>query len=338
MAERPNDLIAEERAATERDAELTARERAIHGKERGLEERRRSLAEREASLRGRAADLAVKALDLKLTVHEEVRSAATSRVLEQPLAELAASDRRALLSERAALQDKREDALDAAELAAARVEETLRDAEAELGHRENSAAALAREVIRRERAELDRRETLAREMAQRQRQEAQARSDARAQSAAQPPPAPGRSSASAARPGGPTTAETAATLLHLPRPLPADDGANRRVFPRLNVELEVSLSSEHNFYAGFTQNVSEGGLFIASLEYPPVGAEVDVKLRLSTGREIRGRARVAWIREYNEDTPDVSPGMGVQFVGLSPADVAIINAFVRQREPMFFEA
>jgi len=37
----------------------------------------------------------------------------------------------------------------------------------------------------------------------------------------------------------------------------------RRAHVRHDVELEVSLESESNFYMGLTENLSEGGLFIA---------------------------------------------------------------------------
>ena len=44
--------------------------------------------------------------------------------------------------------------------------------------------------------------------------------------------------------------------------LPLDD--NRRRHLRYAVELDVSMSSEHNFYAGFAENLSEGGVFVAT--------------------------------------------------------------------------
>ena len=39
----------------------------------------------------------------------------------------------------------------------------------------------------------------------------------------------------------------------------------RRTSPRFDVELEVSLASESNFYVGLTENISAGGLFVATL-------------------------------------------------------------------------
>ena len=333
MSREPSELNNEERALAEREAELAARERSLHGKERTLEDRRRGLGERAASLRGRAAELAAKAEELGTRVHEEVRSALGPHALETPLGGVAKDERLRSLAARRVAEERRQSALDAAELATSGIEETLRHAEADLAHRESSVAALAREVIRRERAELDRREVLAREMAADSRREAaertaRAREEAARAAKAPPPPAPPARPAAAAAP------------VSAPTPAPAakdDGGDNRRTHQRMNVELDVTLSSEHNFFAGFTQNVSEGGLFIATHDTVDVGTELDIKLHVA-GREIRARGRVAWLREYNVDAQESMPGLGVAFASLAPADHQIIQAFLRQRDPLFYEA
>ena len=40
---------------------------------------------------------------------------------------------------------------------------------------------------------------------------------------------------------------------------------NRRRDPRYGVELDVTLESDHNFYAGFVENLSVSGIFVATL-------------------------------------------------------------------------
>jgi hypothetical protein len=45
---------------------------------------------------------------------------------------------------------------------------------------------------------------------------------------------------------------------------------------------------------------------------------------------------VRWVREANARTPELMPGVGVQFTGL-PSEVAhAITSFVATRDPMFF--
>ncbi|HEU5076246.1 MAG TPA: hypothetical protein VFU02_18765, partial [Polyangiaceae bacterium] len=43
-----------------------------------------------------------------------------------------------------------------------------------------------------------------------------------------------------------------------------NSGRDHRIDPRAAVELDVSLGSDHNFYAGFVENLSAGGVFVAT--------------------------------------------------------------------------
>lgn len=130
----------------------------------------------------------------------------------------------------------------------------------------------------------------------------------------------------------------AALLAALPQ-APAQDEApraRRRELPRVAIRAEVDLSSDSNFYGGFSTNISEGGLFIATVMHPPRGAMVDVHLSLPGGPEINARGVVRWTREINDSTPDVMPGAGVQFVDLPAETAQAISDFVSKREPLFY--
>jgi len=112
---------------------------------------------------------------------------------------------------------------------------------------------------------------------------------------------------------------------------------NRRTQPRFGVDLDVSLESDHNFYAGFAENISAGGLFIATFKLKKVGERMDITLTLP-GREepIHCVGEVRWIREYSERS-NVGPGMGIRFVELKPEDGAAIEEFVKGRQPLFYD-
>jgi uncharacterized protein (TIGR02266 family) len=115
------------------------------------------------------------------------------------------------------------------------------------------------------------------------------------------------------------------------------DGAGRREYNRFGVELDVSVSSEHNFYAGFVENMSVGGLFIATHQLKPIGESVEFSMTLPGSDEpIRGTGEVRWQRLYSE-TSNVPPGMGIRFHQLDSASLARIEEFLAQREPMFFD-
>ncbi len=137
-------------------------------------------------------------------------------------------------------------------------------------------------------------------------------------------------------------------------PLPAESGTHssgdaarasgpmgtaevRRHYPRHNVELEVTMESETNFYLGLTENLSEGGLFIATHVHKPLGTQVEVSFKLPDLSEpIKVTGTVRWVREYSE-TSDTHPGMGVRFEHLSPEHTEQIRRFLAARDPLFYD-
>jgi uncharacterized protein (TIGR02266 family) len=112
----------------------------------------------------------------------------------------------------------------------------------------------------------------------------------------------------------------------------------RRSVKRFCIDTEIGFQSESNFYTGFTEDISEGGLFLATFDCRPVGSQLYINFTLPNGALVSAEGIVRWIREYNRATPDTTPGMGVQFTSLPEEHRAAINRFLTQREPMFYEA
>jgi uncharacterized protein (TIGR02266 family) len=110
----------------------------------------------------------------------------------------------------------------------------------------------------------------------------------------------------------------------------------RRESPRVSMCAEVDLSSDSNFYAGFSTNLSEGGLFIATVSAPPKGTQVELSFTLPGGDRLKARGVVRWTREVNDNLPDMMPGAGVQFVDLPPEVAQSITEFVMLRDPLFY--
>lgn len=117
--------------------------------------------------------------------------------------------------------------------------------------------------------------------------------------------------------------------------LPSDP---RRSMQRVAIEADIGFQSDTNFFTGYTEDVSTGGIFIATFDIRPIGSKMLVNFTLPDGRLITTEGLVRWVREYNETTPNVEPGMGVQFVSLSAEDETAINTFISQREPLFYDA
>lgn len=119
------------------------------------------------------------------------------------------------------------------------------------------------------------------------------------------------------------------------QPAPA---AASRGFRRFALEVNVSLTSESNFYMGFTENISEGGLFVATYDYAPMGATVEFDLKLpGTSGAITCRGVVRWVREYNPAAEEVMPGMGIEFKDMTSKTETAIKQFVRSRDPLFYD-
>ena len=118
--------------------------------------------------------------------------------------------------------------------------------------------------------------------------------------------------------------------------VPPDDSAHRE-HERFSVDLQVSVLSEHNFYAGLAENLSAGGLFIATHQLQRVGSRIELSLRMPESEEVfQIVGEVRWVRLYNEHS-DTPPGLGVRFTELPAGAAAAISGFLGQREPLFFD-
>jgi uncharacterized protein (TIGR02266 family) len=115
------------------------------------------------------------------------------------------------------------------------------------------------------------------------------------------------------------------------------DASGRRVHDRFGVELDVTVTSEHNFYAGFVENMSVGGVFIATHQLKPVGSRLELSVNLpGRAQPIKGSGEVRWVRVYSE-TSNTPPGMGIRFDKLDPDSQRGIEEFLAQREPLFYD-
>jgi uncharacterized protein (TIGR02266 family) len=113
--------------------------------------------------------------------------------------------------------------------------------------------------------------------------------------------------------------------------------SQRREHARYKVELDVSLGSDHNFYVGFVENMSSGGVFIATHMLKAVGEILELSIHIpSSDAKIIGTGEVRWVREYSERS-NVPPGMGVRFLQLESGSLEAIESFLAKREPIFFD-
>lgn len=197
------------------------------------------------------------------------------------------------------------------------------------GHRERALEARARAVEARRQVAEELRQAIQAHAAELSRLSSQltadevalARLEAEQHKAASAPPPPLPRSEPATLPAAP---------VQVPRP------QGRRAQPRVRMQAAVDLHSDSNFFTGFSTNISEGGLFVATVQMLPLGTEVDLGFSLPGGKKVTVKGVVRWTREVNDQTPEIFPGVGIQFVDLDPQVAGALQQFVSAREPLFF--
>jgi uncharacterized protein (TIGR02266 family) len=114
---------------------------------------------------------------------------------------------------------------------------------------------------------------------------------------------------------------------------------NVRSSERFDLEVKVDLESDHNFYTGLTQNISAGGVFIATNHIRRIGDRITLKFTLpGSEKTIDVETEVRWIRENSALLRvEGAQGMGVRFINLSAEASAMINGFLESRESLYYD-
>ncbi|HZI13527.1 MAG TPA: TIGR02266 family protein [Myxococcus sp.] len=127
-------------------------------------------------------------------------------------------------------------------------------------------------------------------------------------------------------------------------PAPQHPGAKPQVAPdkdarrngRVRMHTSIDMRSDSNFFTGFSMDISEGGVFIATVDAVQPGTQVELDFTLPGGKPLKVTGVVRWVREANPRMPELMPGVGVQFTGLPPEVASAITGFVTTRDPLFF--
>jgi uncharacterized protein (TIGR02266 family) len=103
------------------------------------------------------------------------------------------------------------------------------------------------------------------------------------------------------------------------------------------MEVEVDVQTDTNFYTGLTQDISRGGLFLATHAIKPVGAHVQLTLKLPGEPVLNIDSEVRWTREGSSLQRTDTHGMGLKFLNLSDEQASVINRFLSRRESLFYD-
>jgi uncharacterized protein (TIGR02266 family) len=132
----------------------------------------------------------------------------------------------------------------------------------------------------------------------------------------------------------PTSAKAAAALGSV-RPAAAKPAKAVDRGPREKLEANVGATTESNFFVGFSGEISEGGVFIATYTTLSVGAAVEVLVTLPGNYQFTVPGEVRFVRDPMD--MDSEPGIGVGFESLPNEHRELILRFVRKRPPIFFD-
>ena len=118
----------------------------------------------------------------------------------------------------------------------------------------------------------------------------------------------------------------------------AVDPSERRVFSRREFEVKVDFFSSNTFFTGFTENISEGGLFVATEAPFEIGDELEVVLSVMNKEPAPYKVVVRWIRPPGA-IGGLPAGMGVQFMNLPADDMARLQEFIDSgvKDTLFFD-
>jgi hypothetical protein len=108
--------------------------------------------------------------------------------------------------------------------------------------------------------------------------------------------------------------------------------------PAGTIEAELGAHSPSNFYKTLSGNdiVDHGGIFVATYAVPKLGSRVTLRVHLPGGYHFDCSALVKWTRDAR-DNPDAPPGFGAQFHGMTPEQRQLVQRYVRNREPLFYD-
>ncbi|MSP59168.1 MAG: TIGR02266 family protein [Myxococcales bacterium] len=111
-----------------------------------------------------------------------------------------------------------------------------------------------------------------------------------------------------------------------------------RSHERVAIEIAVNMESENNFFAGITDNISEGGVFVATLMPPPRGSVIEMNLTLpGLDRAFSVRGVVCWIRDLEASIEGAPPGCGIRWMEMSRDALLAIHRFVQHRDTILFD-
>jgi uncharacterized protein (TIGR02266 family) len=139
------------------------------------------------------------------------------------------------------------------------------------------------------------------------------------------------------RPGTSPGTQQAAQSIPAAASVPAEARRAPSVPPdeREQLEANVGATTESNFFVGFSGDIGDGGVFVATYLTLPLGTRCSVLVTLPGGFEKTIPGTVRFVRDPMD--MESEPGIGVKFDELDKEARELILRFIRKRPPLFFD-
>jgi type IV pilus assembly protein PilZ len=107
-------------------------------------------------------------------------------------------------------------------------------------------------------------------------------------------------------------------------------GAERRVHERVLVDIEVDCRADDTFLFAYITDISAMGIFVKTDTPHPQGSRLNLCFRTTGGEKLEVEGEVIWINPVRpNDAEGRNPGMGIEFVDLTPRQREEILRMVR---------
>lgn len=111
-----------------------------------------------------------------------------------------------------------------------------------------------------------------------------------------------------------------------PPPTPVEE---RRQHKRYAIAIDVTFLAGDRILSGYSENISLGGMLLATLDPMPMGACLELSFRMpGSPVMIETRASVCWLRPARVDDPGSIPAMGLRFEDLDKQQAEIIQEYI----------
>ncbi|QQR91909.1 MAG: PilZ domain-containing protein [Myxococcales bacterium] len=106
---------------------------------------------------------------------------------------------------------------------------------------------------------------------------------------------------------------------------------------RQELEANIGANTETNLFVGFSGEISEGGVFVATYNVLAKGTPVHLLLTLPGGFEMNLFGVVRFVRDPMDFSSDSEPGIGGAFESLSQEHRQLLLRFIQKRPPIFYD-